>query len=407
MSSFWSRTRRLLAAGTRAEADRPADLADAGILPGIAPSNRDRGRLVSQERALTLSTVFRAVQIHATAVAQLPLQIERGGQVITDTPAIVAKPSLSKSRSRFLEEVTSCLYLDGNAFLKLIRSAFGEVVDIDVLDPRKVTVTTNTTTGRKTFGYGDRTDWTTRDILHLKFLSIPGVDRGLGPIQAAQVELSGAIDARDYGSGWLTESGMPNGVLKTDQVLNQDQAEEYKRVWKGLDKDGNRIPGHGAHDIKVLGSGLNYLPLLLKPSDVQFLETQQFTTTQIARLMGVPASVFLAAVEGGSQTYSNVEQDWIGYVRFSLMNVLRKIEEAFTEITPRGQTARFSIDVLLRTDTKTRYESHKSALDAGWLTDDEVRAVEGRPPLTDAQRAQIAARKSTPSATAPQEAPRA
>lgn len=408
--SVWTRAAGLFGfAEERAAATEPADLADAGLtdeqapLRGVIPSGRAGGRLVSQETALTLSTVFRAVQIHATAVAQLPLRIERGGRLVEDTPAIVARPSLSKSRSRFLEELTSCLYLDGNAFLKLVRSA-GEVVDIDVLDPRKVTVHTDSRTNRKTFGYGSRTDWTTSDVVHLKFLSIPGLDRGLGPIQAAQVDLAGAIDARDYGAGWFTESGMPNGILKSDQALTKEQADLYRREWDGLDADGQRIPGAN-HRTRVMGQGLNYIPLLLKPSDVQFLESQQFNTTQIARLMGVPSSLFLAAVQGGSQTYSNVEQDWIGYVRFSLMNVLREIEEAFTELTPRGQTARFSIDVLLRTDTKTRYEAHNLALSAGWKTDDEVRADEGKPPLTPAQREQIAARKSTPATT--QEAPSA
>ncbi|MBF4613268.1 phage portal protein [Curtobacterium sp. VKM Ac-1376] len=392
MSSFWSRTAALLRAGAPAET---TGANSTGTMPAkLQPPRRDIAYGVTQERALTLSTVFRAVQIHATAVAQLPLVVERGGQVLSDTPLQIQKPALSMSRSRFLEEITVCLYLDGNAFLRIIRLN-GEWIDTEVLDPRKVTPTTDPKTGRKTFAYDGRNDWTTSDIAHLKFLSIPGMARGLGPITAARLEIAGAIDARDYGSGWFSEGSMPNGILQTDQPLNQDEAETYKKVWKGLDKDGNPREDFNAHDVKVLGKGLSYAPLLLKPADVQFLESQQFSTTQIARLMGVPGSLFLAAVQGGSQTYANVEQDWIGYVRFSLMNVLREIEEALTEVSVRGQTVRFNIDVLLRTDTKTRYESYSIGLTAGWLDVDEVRALEGRPPLTDTQRERIAARKPT------------
>ena len=82
-----------------------------------------------------------------------------------------------------------------------------------------------------------------------------------------------------------------------------------------------------------------------------------------------------------SQTYSNVEQEWLGFTRFTLLSYLRKIEEALTEFTPRGQTVRFNIETLLRTDTRSRYEAHKIAIESGFLTVNEVREIEGLPPL--------------------------
>jgi len=405
MPSFWSRTAALLSTGAAVTKARSAEPNAADTMPDeVRPPSRSEVVGVTPDRAMTLSTVFRAVQIHTTAIAQLSVQIERGGRVVADTPALVQKPCLSMSRSRFLEETAAALYLHGNAYWRRIHLD-GAVVELVPLDPRKVQPFTDPKTGRKTFAYDGRTDWTTLDIQHLKFLSVPGMTLGLGPIQAARFEIAGALDARDYGSGFFREGGVPSGVLKSDQDLNGDDARAYRRMWHGRDPEtGEPLdPEDSRNDVRVLGKGLSYDYLGLKPSDVQFLESQQFSTTQIARLMGVPSSLFLASVQGGSQTYANVEQDWIGYVRFSLMNVLREMEEAFTEVTPRGQVARFNIDVLLRTDTKTRYEAHKSSLDAGWKTDDEVRADEGLDPLSDTQRAQIAARKTPTPAATPQE----
>ena len=80
-------------------------------------------------------------------------------------------------------------------------------------------------------------------------------------------------------------------------------------------------------------------------------------------------------------TYSNVEQDWLGFVRFTLTKYLRKIEEALTTFTPRGQTVRFQISALLRSDTLTRYQAHQIALNAGFMTLNEIRAIESLPPL--------------------------
>jgi HK97 family phage portal protein len=207
-------------------------------------------------------------------------------------------------------------------------------------------------------------------------MRVPGRLRGLGPIEAARVELQGTIDARDYGSNWLSTSAVPNGILTTEQPLSPEQATQYKNAWTGYDPvtDTTTPPGHTP---RVMGQGVKYEFLGIKPKDAQFLETRQFNTTEIARLFGIPASLILATVEGGSQSYANIEQDWIGFTRFTMMAYLTEIEDAFSALLPYGETAKFVIDELLRTDTKTRFEAHEIALRARFKTRNEVRADEG------------------------------
>lgn len=368
----------------------------------IMPPRRDDRAAVTRETALSLSTVYRAVQVHATAVQQMPITVERGGERITRVPSIVTTPSLDMTRSAFLEETCNAMYLDGNAFWLKTLGPSDEVLELTPQDPQKVNVW-KTRDGALRYGIGNKT-YTRREVSHLKLLRVPGALRGLGPIQAARVEVSGALDARNYGSSWFTESGMPSGLLTSDQVLSGDDMKTAKRVWNGLTKDGEPDPDANlAHGVRVLGKGMNYTPLMLKPADVQFLESQKFTTTQLARLMGAPASLLMVSVEGNSRTYANVEQEWLGYVRFTLMKPLREIEEALTACLVRGQTARFNVEALLRTDTKSRYEAHNLALAAKWRTRDEVRAIEDLPPLTPEQRADIDA--ASPAAPAPAEEP--
>ena len=208
--------------------------------------------------------------------------------------------------------------------------------------------------------------------------------------------MRGALELRDYAALWFSEGKIPSGILTSEQVLTADDAKQFKAAWNGTEEK----PADNPSGVKVLGKGTTYTPIMLKPADAQWLESQQFTTTALARLFGVPASLMLAAVEGSAMTYSNVEQDWIAFTRFTLMGYLRKIETALTELTPRGQKIRFNLDALLRSDTKTRYESHAIGLTAGFLTDDEVRAIEGYAPFTPAQRA---AKKAAAPAPAPTE----
>lgn len=402
MSSFTSKVRAAVAQAVAWW--NAGDSAPDGS-PAVFP-NRARQATVTTERALSLSTIYRGIQIHATAACQLSIAVERDGEIIA-TPALVQKPDIDETRSAFIEYTVVSLYVDGNAFWRIIRNTFGQVVNLVALNPHEVTVRVDYDRNNvETITYGWRGLTLTRnDVKHLQLLRVPGLRRGLGPIQAAQIEVRGALDARDYGSLWLSDSNMPDGVLTTDQELAPGDPPKYKNVWYGRNPDGT-VPEDApdaalGERLRVLGKGLSYTPLLLKPSDVQFLETQQYSTIQMARLIGAPASIMLVAVEGSSETYSNVEQEWIGYVRFSLMKSLREIEEAFTAILPGKQTARFKIDALLRSDTKTRYEAHGMSLDPdkGWATRDEVRQLEGMTPLTDAQRAELDSRRKTTTPT--------
>ena len=342
-------------------------------------------RAVTAESSLSLVAVYRAVSIHATAATQLEIDTYRGIDRI-DGPSLVERPSLDMTRDSFVELTVTSLYLDGSSFWHTLRDKAGNVISITPLDPREVTVIRDrSATGRDQIRYGYRGRTYTREqITQLDLLRIPGLARGLGPIASCALSLRGALDARDYGAKWLSDSGVPDGVLTTDQVLTPEQGENYRNLWYGRGADGQPLnPDRDPSErIRILGSGMSYEPLLIKPSDAQFLETQAFTTTEIARLFGVPSSLLLAAVDGKSMTYSNVEQVWTEYVRFSLLKVLREIETAWSALLPGRQRVRFRVDSLLRADRKSRFEGHKTAIEAGFMTVDEIRALEELPPMT-------------------------
>lgn len=69
------------------------------------------------------------------------------------------------------------------------------------------------------------------------------------------------------------------------------------------------------------------------------------------------------------------------FIKFSLMPYLREIEEGVSALLPRGQESRFNVNAFLRPTTKARYEAHAIALDAGFLTANEVRELEGLQPV--------------------------
>lgn len=365
---------------------------------------RDRGTELTGSGAVALVPVYRAVQVLTTAVAQLPLVVERAGVALSGglVPPLVRKPQLDLDRSEWLEQCLLSLALSGELFLHRVRAATGEILEVRVLPAGEVTVTEDTTAPpasphRITYHHAGR-KLSRDDVDHQKLMPLPGSLHGLGPIQAARAELLGALEVRDYSAHWFS-TGEPAGVLTAPGAIGAKDAQQIRRGWNGQDlATGEPLPlEDNPSRVKVLGNGAKYESLHLKPADAQWLESRKFSTTEVARLFGIPSSLMLADVDGTSMTYQNVEQEWIGFVRFTLMGYLRKIEEALTHLTPLGQVVRFNLEGLLRSDTATRYAGHALALGPdGFMTVDEVRKIEGLPPLSGAQRAELLARRATP-----------
>ena len=342
--------------------------ADQTIPDGIMPPRR----LDATADPLTLSTVFRGVQILQTAIAGLPINELRNGVRLPRVSSIVEQPDPNRSRRDWLSDIVASLCIDGNAFLRKIVYD-GQVIGLEVLPPQYVTVQDTAhdpASPNIVYTYNARR-YVANDIIHLKFLNRPGELRGLGPISAAREEIQGAQLADTYKATWYSDGSNLKGYLKTSQRITADTAAQAKQEFKA----------GPAGDVKVLGSDLTYVPLTLKPSDMQFLETQKFDTTQIARLLGIPASIMLAAVDGSNVTYSNIEQSWIEFADYTLAAYTGEIEEALNQTIPRGRVVRFDWDSSRRADQADRYNAYSTAIQAGFLTINEVRAREGYAPI--------------------------
>ncbi|MFD1505265.1 phage portal protein [Georgenia yuyongxinii] len=345
----------------RAETPPPSDPSTARI----APARTD----LSTASALSLPSVYRAVSILATGVSQLTVDVWRGDEPSPRVPAWVRRPDIKVSRSAFFEQTTVGLAVTGNAFWRVHRdSAADPVQALTVLNPHDVVINED-----GTYGYQNQRPLQDWQVQHLALLRVPGARYGLGPIQAARADLAGVLDLRDYAAEWFNTAGVPNGVLSTEQVLAPDQAAQYKKQWMEQQSHKNGPA--------VLGAGIAYSPIMLSPKDAQFLESRRYTVTEIARLFGIPASLMLATVDGAAMTYQNVADADLSFARWTLVQYLREIEEAISTLLPRGTEARFNLDAVLRPSTKARYDAHKIAIEAGFLTVDEVRAIEGLKPL--------------------------
>ncbi|MGD7734134.1 phage portal protein [Propionibacteriaceae bacterium G57] len=319
------------------------------------------------DRAVTIPAVYRAISVIATSCAQLDLDVYRAGQVISPTPSLARRPDAYKSLGRFIKRTVVGMAGTGNAYWRRILNADGSTINLEVLDPLAI-YHTHDDRGRRWWHYynnrGAIHTLSDAEVVHLRLLEMPGHVLGLGPVQACRQALTGTLDLRAYADGWFNSAGVPTGVLKTDQRLTAADADLYRERWHQT--QANR-------DIAVLGLGLDYAPTLLSPADAQFLESQQFSTTDVARMFGVPAPYLLAAVEGSSMTYANLEQVDAQFARTTLMAYLGEIEDALTDQLPHGQRAKFNLGAWLRPDSGTAATIATSLVTAGIITPAEAR----------------------------------
>lgn len=348
----------------------------ADILP---PSRAGQGS-VTIDGALGLPAVFRAISIISTAVSQLNLQVWRNGEVLS-TPALARRPDPDRPAASFWKRTAISLACTGNAYWLIFRAADNTVSGLEILNPLEIHFYRDKL-GHKVWVYRGQ-EYTSKQIKHLRLLEVPGHEEGLGPIQACKSSLYGGLQLQHYADLWFDGAAVPTGILSTPLELDPEQADEFKRRWHEI---------QGERGVAVMGKGLTYEPIVLRPADAQFIESRQLSVVDAARMFGIPAHLAMAEVNSNSLTYQNVRDADRTLIIYTLMQYLGEIEQAMTDLLVRGQEAKFDLDDFLRPDPKTQAEIHKTYVDMGVLAKSEVRTdlgVRGEVPSenSDAQNA--------------------
>lgn len=340
----------------------------------VQPPSRSRDGSLSLQRAMGLPAVFRSIQLIAGMCAQLTLESWRGQELVNPQPVLVTHPDPWRTADSWVERFAINLATDGNNFTWQQRAG-RDVVALTILNPFTVRIVWKKQGGRRVKRYvfphpttGVRTEVGDADMIHTWALEVPGLDRGLGPIGHAKAALTGTIDLREYADRWFREEAV-DGVLSSDQPIDREAAKNAKKLWYEPNPEDPAGPR-----IRVMGRGLKYDPIMLRPDEAQWLEAQNFGILDVSRIFGVPPEYLAAAVDGTAMTYSNLVMIDTQFLRTTLFPVyLRKIQNAVTQALPRGQRAEFRTDELLKPDASTRATIDKAYTEMGVYDADYIR----------------------------------
>jgi HK97 family phage portal protein len=334
------------------------------------------GEPVTVDTALRLSTVWGCVRLLADSVSTLPLHVYRGEDrdPIT-TPPLLQRPSADfPELADWLWAVMASLLLRGNTWGVITARAGAGMLpaQVDLVHPDRVAVVTNGD-GTVTIRIGGE-QMDRADLFHVKAYPFPGSMLGLSPIAYAREAIGLGLGAERYGGKLFGDSAIPAGVLTSDQHIGQERAEQLQARWEQRHK--------GKRRIAVLGDGAKFQAITIAPDEAQFIETQKFNVSTICRFYGIPPEM-MGGETAGHEAYTSPEMRGTDFLTFTLRPWLLRVERAVSGLLPRTQAAKFNAGGFVRATLRDRYEAHKVGIEAGFLTVNEARELEDRPPLPE------------------------
>ncbi|MEH1013055.1 phage portal protein [Micromonospora sp. CPCC 206060] len=304
-------------------------------------------------------------------------------ELLEPTPPLLEQPNPPDSRMTTFSSWALDLLWEGNAFgVIAARNAQGwptAVVPVpaSMVGVRRITgpgMSSQIPIGELEYAVGTMR-LAAYDVIHIKGPCEPGALRGMGVLEVHLSTLNLAQEQNRQARA-LSRHGVPTGVLKSDNVeLDEAEARKLKARWMESQRE---------RTIAVLNSTTSFVPLSWNPEELQLVEARRFGLTDFELIFGLPVG-WLGGMNSARQ-YSNIEQDAVNLLKFTLGGHLARFEQTLSLVFPRGTTVKANLDAILRADTLTRYQAHAIGLDKGFLTKDEVRALENRPPLPEPEK---------------------
>lgn len=355
----------------------------------VEDSPRTTGRypLLSSGSPLTVATVYRCVNLLADSVANLPMQYMRlkGDVFVEDKTSrlhylLTVQPCSYMSAVDFFRQIVLHLQMRGNAYVVPVfdytMMDWGHFALVDPSCVAHDTVNDKYTICDVNAGisgvFGED------EIIHIKNYSIDG-KTGLSTIGFARLALDITSTGDRETLNRFANGGNVRGLVSNDTSVRgfgEYQDEELEKTATNLDE---RFQ-NGARIVSLPGQ-VQFSPISLSSTDMQFLETRKFSVREICRFFGVhPSFVF----DDTSNNYKSAEMANVAFLSNTLNPILRKIELEFHRklVAPSLCCKRkFQFDrkgiYACDLDSKVRYQTQTIA--AGLYTVNDWRREENKP----------------------------
>ena len=345
------------------------------------------GARINEGTALGLSAVWACVNLLSATVASLPLILyRRAGRVkfrAREHPLYrLAHDEPNEFFTSFMWRETAMGHVLtwGNSYTEIVGRAAAR--ELRILRPDRMTPLV-TPSGRLYYEYneGGATPRLIRpeNLIHVSGLGFDGV-RGYSVIQTHRESLGLTAATVSFGASWFGNGSRPAGMLKHPARLSPEAAKRLRLQWEALHSGSDNW-----NKTAILEEGMSWEKIGIPPEDSQFLETRVFQVQDVARMYNVPPHMIQ---ELSHATFSNIEHQAIQFVVHTVRPWLVRWEQELnrkllSEREREDHFFEFLVDGLLRGDTVARFQSYALGRQWGWLSANDIRALENMNPIRD------------------------
>ena len=293
-------------------------------------------------------------------------------------------PNRHNSGAEFIFKIVADKLLYGNAYVAMLSCKNSK--ELVVLSPEEteVMVENGKITG---YSYGSGTEKKifkinnsngASNILHIKSYNPNSDLYGISCVEAASKPIALHDNASDWNSELLKNGARPSGALmvKDGHVLTDEQ---FVRLREQLYK---RYTGAGnASKPLLLEGGLEWKEMSMRPKDMDFLESRNTASREVALAFGVPPQLLGI---NGDNTYSNMQEARLGFWEETAIPLLDKLSDAFSSWFSKLYSESIHIDFDLESIsalTNKRQNLWSKISSADFMTTNEKRALVGLDPI--------------------------
>jgi HK97 family phage portal protein len=344
------------------------------------------------ERSVTqaldrVTWVYKAVYAIASNAASLPIAIRKGdwriGELTYDDPILQilnrnANPGQDAFSFRFMLS-SQLLLSQRGAFIEIIRNRVGEVAALVLLPPQY----TFPIPDPELFVSGFSVEYpnTPKRIINAEdviWARVPHpIDpfKGQTPLESAGLAIEYDYYAKVFNRNFMVNDGRPGGILVISGDMEEEQAEEIQRRFKG--STGSNIGGAGRLTV-MSADDAKFIDTSTSQRDAQYIEARQMNKEEILLAFGVPESVIGNAA---NRTFANADVELEVFWRETMVPHLTLLERAFDKLD-NDSTTYFAYDLssvaILSRDDRERASFHLEELKQGAISIDEYRELTGR-----------------------------
>ncbi|MBF0009817.1 phage portal protein [Enterococcus casseliflavus] len=274
------------------------------------------------ETALLQSDIFTAVRIIAGDLASAKYKVDNNAFV---ADLLNKKANSATTSTNFLFVLISNLILNGNGFAYIERDKNGKVTGLRNLKSSQVTILESD--DGKELGYrvmftDETRDVDYQDMIHLKTFTVDG-KVGISPLYSLKPELSMLKNGNGLLAGFFKRGVNVGGILKlADSTLNNKQKKEIRQQFEEANAGASN-----AGSVLVLDSTQDYKQIEVNTKILEMIQNNQYSTSQIAKVFGIPLSRFGMELTNSSDSDQNDV-----YISSVLNQYVKALEQEFAKL---------------------------------------------------------------------------